>query len=89
MRNIGSKAIDRQYLFNITNTVDPEFFRKEVEQAEILKMRRQMDVVQNNVTVTKEIYEILTHMPAMPTNMRNTQQSRALCMLKNTKRTFE
>ena len=25
----------------------------------------------------------------MPTNMRNTQQSRALCLLKNSKRTFE
>ena len=34
MKNINSKSIDRQFLFNIVNTVDPQFFRDEVERAE-------------------------------------------------------
>ena len=38
--NINTKAVDRVFLFNIVNTVDPHFFREEVERQEELKRQR-------------------------------------------------
>ena len=35
--NANTKAVDRVFLFNIVNTVDPHFFREEVERQEELK----------------------------------------------------
>ena len=38
--NINTKAVDRVFLFNIVNTVDPHFFREEVERQEEMKRQR-------------------------------------------------
>ena len=40
MNNINCKSIDREFLYNIVNTVDRQFFAREVERCEKIKAEK-------------------------------------------------
>ena len=40
LTSVNSKSVDRDFLFNVVNTVDPDFFKAEVERQEQAKRER-------------------------------------------------
>lgn len=58
-----SKAIDREFLFNIVNTVDCEFFNTEIERVEKEREERQVKEESDTIAIRPELYQLIAGLP--------------------------
>ena len=63
MKNINCKSIDRDFLFNIINTVDRQFFAKEIERYERIQAEKYMKEDPDKITITPELYHLIVGLP--------------------------
>ena len=76
----GEVHVDRDFLFTIVNTLDPQFFPAQLRAIEEVKREKCANVEEDIIEVKPEIMELLNAFDCPLKSSRGS--SRALCMLK-------
>ena len=77
----GEPPCDREFLFTIVNTIDPEYFPKQLQEIEQTKREQALAREEDIIEVRPEILALLESFDS-PMKGASRGSARALCMLK-------
>ena len=82
----GEPTVDREFLFSVLNTVEPDWFPAQLASIEKKRKEHALSKQENVVEVRPEILALLDAFDGLPTTQKSKGSARSLCFLKRNAR---